>query len=348
MNKNQEDIEEHLLLQYLLGNAGAETQKDIEEWLNKSKENRAHLDRLESLWLESGKLAPAPVAVDTDAAWERISKRIDNHGELKQGKNEILRIFRIPLTRYLVGAAAGFLLLFGIYAVYQRIKSTAELVELASGDQVVNDTLPDGSYIKLNSNSRLVFPEKFSHKSREVNLTGEAFFEVRHDPSLPFIIDCEKAKIIVRGTSFNVKAIPGSDMKVNVDEGMVFFFTINKQNGDTTGILLSAGMNGILRQGSTVPEMISTTSSDDLFWIDRRLIFKETLLQEVFDKISLHYKATIHVSDSLIYDCRLTATFTNESVDQILQIIAESFDLVLTREDENYLFTGDGCKPTDH
>ena len=81
MDQNQGNIDEHLLLQYLLGNAGAEAQKHIEEWLNESKENRRLLDRLESLWLETGKLDPAPVAVDVEMAWKKVSRRMDQDGE---------------------------------------------------------------------------------------------------------------------------------------------------------------------------------------------------------------------------------------------------------------------------
>ena len=348
MNQNQEHIDEHILLQYLLGNASAEEQRTIEAWLNESKENRSHLDELESLWIETGRLSPPPVAVDVDSAWTRISERITQYDETEEGRKGSGRLKRLPLTRYLAGAAAMILLLFGIYVVFQWISKSKTMVEIVASDQIVRDTLPDGSLITLNKDSRLVIQQRFAQNRREMNLAGEAYFQVLHDPARPFVINCERAKIIVMGTSFNVNGYAGKETSVYVDEGMVFFCTIDEQNGDTAGIRLSTGMKGVLPEGSSVPETAIGASADELFWLDKRLVFRDTGLKDVFDKLRSKYNIIIKVSDTLIYNCRLTATFTSESPDQILQIIAETFDLTMIKEKENYLFRGNGCKAGDH
>ena len=64
-------FDDSLLLQYLLGKAGEEERRKIEAWLHDSAGNREYLDSLEKIWVEAGRITPAPVAVDVTAAWNR-------------------------------------------------------------------------------------------------------------------------------------------------------------------------------------------------------------------------------------------------------------------------------------
>ena len=167
MNQNQGNTDEHLLLQYLLGNTGAEEQNGIEAWLNESKENRAHLDRLESLWLETGKLDPAPVAVDVEAAWQKVSRKMDQAGEKTSVKQKGKPI-EMRWVKYAVAAAAMILVFIGIYSLYRIFLKPVSEKMLVSTDKVLVDTLPDGSLISLNINSKLIYPEQFKGKTREI------------------------------------------------------------------------------------------------------------------------------------------------------------------------------------
>ena len=84
MNPNESHIEEQLLLQYLLGNCDTFDCSRVEAWLSESKANRQLLDKLEALWLETGKLDPAPVAVNVEAAWEKMEGRMREEGRGKR------------------------------------------------------------------------------------------------------------------------------------------------------------------------------------------------------------------------------------------------------------------------
>ncbi|MCX6267266.1 MAG: FecR domain-containing protein, partial [Bacteroidetes bacterium] len=330
MNQNRFDIDEHLLLQYLLGNTDEESGATIETWLNADSRNKKHLDQLESLWLETGKLSPAPVAVDIDTAWLTMAKRIEEHENVKNGFQSRSRSIRMSPVRYLLGIAALILLLIGIYGLYRMIGNPEYKIEVASGSNIVHDTLPDGSKVTLNRNSKLIFSEGFDKGNREVKLTGEAFFEVSHDAKHPFTVDAGLARVLVLGTTFSVRTYPveGSDrvnlVEVVVTEGRVMLFRIDERSGDTAKLILMAGESGSMKEGDRKPIRNEAAPPDGNFWANQSLDFRSTQLSAVFELIERYYSVHITVSDPAILNCRLTASFVNEPPESILAVITES------------------------
>jgi len=366
MNQKPQDIDENLLLQYLLGNANDELRTSVETWLDADSGNRRHLDQLESLWLETGKLSPAPVAVDVEAAWTRMSERIEraksSHSTPGKGK-----IITMQPFRYLLRVAAVLILLVGIYAVFKLVNRPVREIELLSGTTVLRDTLPDGSKVTLNKNSRLTYPSAFETGNRKVKLTGEAFFEVKHDEAHPFIVDAGPAKIRVLGTIFSVRTHPArveasrqvggtmpgmsdqiSEVEVSVTEGRIMLFRVDPKTGDTASLVLISGETGMWSTGSA--EMVHIVSSvpDGTFWANRSLDFRGTALSEVISIIEKYYPVRITVSDPAILECRLTASFVDEPINRILTVISESFSLNLETVGQGYKFTGSGCGNEQH
>jgi transmembrane sensor len=326
-------FDEIQLLNYLLGKAGEEERRRIEEWLHGNEAHREYLDQLEKVWVETGKIRPVPVAVDVDAAWERMLGRIS--GEERETP--------VRSLRYVWTVAAILLVSFGLYFVAKMFLIPPEQVELTSTSAIVKDTLPDGSRISLNRNSKLTYPGKFGRKMRQVTLTGEAFFDVKHDAEQPFVIEAGKAMIKVLGTSFNVKAYTGSDVEVSVEQGLVMLFTVDPATNDTLSVLLPAGTSGVLPVNSMQPEVMERTSPDRLFWLDRTLEFRQTELSEVFAVLSGHFGIIVRSGQPEILNCRLSATFRNESLETILEVIATSFELEVKNEGTNWIFYGKGC-----
>jgi transmembrane sensor len=343
-SNNPEHIDEHLLLQYLLGNLNDEERRSIEAWLHRSEENRKSLERMEALWLETGKIIPAPVAVHTDAAWKKLSEKIDMEEGIAGKEATAGKASKIRLNWHVAGIAAAVLLLIGFYFLFKDILPSGKQMVVESNNRITPDTLEDGSVIILNKRSKLTYPERFSPELREVVLSGEASCTIVHDPERPFIIDCGRGKIRVIGTGFHVRAYPGQEITITVKEGLVLFFSLEANTGDTNGILLSGGMRGVLRIGSTLPERLLSASQDELPGTGKKFEFINTPLREVLDDLSRTFQTEIRVSDSSICQCRLTASFEGEPVEQVLRVIAATFDLELTKNNETYLLTGNGCK----
>ncbi len=341
MNQKEQPIGEHLLLQYLQGNADQNLSAEIERWLDADAGNRAMLDRLESLWVETGKLSPAPVAVDVDAAWKKIASRIDHS---QSGYRETPGgISRHIWTRRIWYAAASILILAGALTLL-RILATEKHVVITAGTTPVTDTLSDGSRVRLNVHSSITFPEKFDQDFRRIHLNGEAFFHASRNHNAPFVVETDDGSIMVLGTAFLVSANPGSDLLVAVREGKVRLFTVSPDTRDTLSVILEQGEQGKVIRG--VPQKVSGSfdTPDAIFWAGELLDFRNTPLPAVIETLERHYSVKIIPLDPRMLNCRLTATFEGEPIDNIMTVIAESFGFKFTKNGNNYSLEGVGCQ----
>ncbi|HET7118970.1 MAG TPA: FecR domain-containing protein [Hanamia sp.] len=155
------------------------------------------------------------------------------------------------------------------------------------GSKVINMTLADGSKVWLNAGSSLRYPVLFIGNKRKVSVTGEAYFEVTHDASKPFIVNNGSMDIRVLGTHFNVNAFEddGNDIKVTLLEGSV---KIN--NGNATGLLKPG-------QQALVTKEIKVVSDVDLdlvmAWKNGYFQFDNASLQNVLKEVSRWYDVDV-------------------------------------------------------
>jgi len=340
MNKKSEHIDPKLLMRFLLGEANPNEQRMVEEWLQLSEANQTLLDQYEAIWAETGKLTPSPVAVDTKSAWEKISEKVDQY------EKEKIAPKTIPLKSRFVwisGIAASIVILFGIYQLILKPSYQTQNVYIASIQEIVKDSLPDGSKITLNANSKITYPKQFAKNERRVKLTGEAYFEVEHNKENPFIIEAGDAFIQVLGTSFNVKAYENNELEVIVTEGLVKIYVVDPETNDTSAILLKKGEKGKIAAKETKPVYVAEQMPDAIFWMNYTLLFNDTDLKKVFSLLKNYYHIEINVSDERIYDCRLTTTFTNNSIEEIIEVITATFEFEYKKENNTYTITGNGC-----
>ncbi|HBB92247.1 MAG TPA: hypothetical protein DC042_11160 [Bacteroidales bacterium] len=318
---------------------------------------------------------PEEVRYDADDAWEAMVRRVEmvelvEPVELVESV-ELVEIVDVPVGASprapvlgddapkptsprapslhfirIITAIAAVLVLGFVSIVFTRMlkeRNETQFVTIASAETVVLDTLTDGSTVMLNSNTELSVPEKFTGNTRSVKLKGEAFFQVEPDSLKPFVVDAGIGMVTVLGTSFHVKAIPGADLLVFVESGKVEVCYVDPVTGDTLTSILKAGERAMVKAGTGEIGKPADIGPDELFWANRKLIFQETRLSVVFNLLKKHYKADIGVEDDTILDCLLSATFTDETIDQILEVVATTFDLELSREQEKYIIKGKGC-----
>jgi transmembrane sensor len=218
------DIDE-LLVKYLAGEAGAEEREQVEKWIAANAENRKHYGQFKLLWDESQQLVRNS-SIDEDKAWNRFRERIQKEYVTGTKSNANFQWLKVAAVILLVSAAA----LMGPY-FFVRHNDTrytteavntppATILKSVTAENTKVDTLPDGSVITLNKYSSLKYPADFNGKTRNVELSGEAFFNIHHDQSKPFIIKANDLLITVLGTSFNVKT-SGDETEVIVKTGVV-------------------------------------------------------------------------------------------------------------------------------
>jgi ferric-dicitrate binding protein FerR (iron transport regulator) len=228
----------------------------------------------------------------------------------------------------------------GFYLGSRQHKTTVFTEVVSTEKQVLQDiTLPDGTRVTLNSDSRLTYPGRFTGKLREVSIAGEAFFEVEHDKSKPFVISAGEARIKVLGTSFNVNARPGSNaVEVVVATGKVEVFCQQGVQG-CNGLILVPGEKGLLFNESHLTEKSVNSNPNLLSWKTHDLIFQETRLSEVIQTLGMVYHTEIQISNPATGDLTLTAHFRDQGIDFILEVIRLTFNLELTSRNGQYFLT---------
>ena len=339
MNKEKQHISHSTLMSYLLGEADSMQIDEVNAWLSVSEENAKYLKSLELLWIETGKLTPPPVAVDSLKAWKNVSSK------LKFNPTDNLKIQTNYKNRFkfIWQAAAILIVLIGSYSIFKLMTGEIENKIVASGEQIISDTLSDGSIVSLNKNSSLVYPEKFKKKTRTVKLTGEAFFDIEPNKNQPFIIELNEAYVKVIGTSFNVKEIPEQNsVEVYVETGTVQLYSVNEER-DTSLITLNKGEKGRLntKTGQAEKSVNEGMNANDLSWFNQTFSFDGVKLVKVAGFLEKHYDIKIEFAKDTIQDYLLTANFKNDDIEKIITVIAESFNLQLNKKNQTYIFDED-------
>jgi ferric-dicitrate binding protein FerR (iron transport regulator) len=337
MDGKDKHIETDLLMLYLTGQADSLQTEKIGLWLSESDEHAAYLKSLEMLWIETGKISPPPVNVDVKKAWESVSGKLNFNTDNISGKNKS----RLHIGGLWLRVAAIVVLLIAIYSLYQWSGTGKPMTLVASEGQITIDTLPDGSEITLNSNSVLQFSKSFQKKERIVKLQGEAFFEVRPDSTRPFKVELDgDASVKVLGTSFNIKEIKESGIiEVYVQSGIVQL-SLGNENQKNVSLILKAGEKGSIYTKTGIIEKQPDIGMNaiDIAWLNHTFIFDGVKLKDVADFIESYFHVNVEFKKEAIKEHILTATFRNDDIDEIMQIIADSFNLQLTQENGTYLF----------
>lgn len=183
--------------------------------------------------------------------------------------------------------------------------------------------LPDGSTVVLNSGSAIRVPSNFGHQSREIDLTGEAFFEIKHNAEKPFTIHSGKLLITDLGTAFNVKAYPeDGKVQVAVESGEV---KVEKNNPNGRPVLFAGSVKG--NHQFTYDKLSDHYSVNDiqpgdmLGWRQNKLRFDNATFNEIARTLERWYNVKINLK-GINSHCRLyTVAFDNEPIDKVLNVL---------------------------
>lgn len=293
---------------------------------------------LEQTWELAG-IAYCHDNVDVDAAWQKVSEQV---------QRPRMRVYQyiIPIVRYaamlIVVAGVAFAARYFLSDKKQPVEyqSLISAVTVSNPTEATIVTLPDGSTVQLNANTQLQYPEQFSGNYRRVRLSGEAYFQVAHNPNMPFVIETNQASIEVLGTSFNVSAYPGrASVEVNVTTGKVRLTEMTGKSEEKANAVLPAGSSGRVDLSTGAIVMHNYLSSNYQAWITKEIEFQRTPLGEAFSLLEDIYHVRIECSDPEIASMPYTANFANLKIDYIVDVIAKTYQLDVVRDDKGYLFT---------
>ena len=188
--------------------------------------------------------------------------------------------------------------------------------------------LPDGSIVMLNSNSTLTYPTQFSDKQREVNLLGEAYFEVTKDTKRPFVVTTPyQANIKVYGTQFNVEAYEKDQtLTATLKEGSIALSYIGKDGKMQEQLLLPG--QAITYRNNSQPTIISKAQIDmATSWTIGKFIFRNTPFKDVIRQLEKSYNVQFRVHNTNVYKNCFTGTLENQHLDRILYVLAQTSDM---------------------
>jgi ferric-dicitrate binding protein FerR (iron transport regulator) len=202
----------------------------------------------------------------------------------------------------------------------------------------VNDSirLSDGSTVFMDELTQVQYPEQWKGGKRRVRLEqGNAFFSVTRDTERPFIVQLDESSVTVLGTSFNISA-NAEEIAVSVKTGTVVFET-----GTAAGkSVLSAGRGVVYRRNSGTLKAVDVTNSNADAWLTHELKFADASLQEVLESLEQYYKVHISVEDSIANFKKFNASFRNNDINQVLDVLEATYPIRVEHKDANVIIRG--------
>jgi ferric-dicitrate binding protein FerR (iron transport regulator) len=217
-------------------------------------------------------------------------------------------------------------------------------------------SLPDGTQVWLNADTRLTYSNDFMGEQREVFLTGEAFFDVAHNEKRPFIIHANRIDIKVLGTAFNVRNYPQDEfVETSLIRGKI---EVNFQDRPDEKITLhpnekltinNRGIAPALKKNhpsveaaarvtiKTLTPLIKDSSVAEIAWMNDELVFTNDTMEQIALELERRYNIAIAFEDEAVKQYRYSAVFGPERIDKILDVISLS---------KKFNYTIDGRKVT--
>lgn len=321
-----DDFDWPLLARVFAGEASPEEEKRLMGWLEEHPERAREYELLRLAWSRAGEFSPTERA---SGALERVARRAGVRLERRGGWQAGL----VRIAALLVVSVVPLLIWWGVLrdsdiSWFSRDGAREGVMAEFTTDRAQRSriTLGDGTVVTLAPESQLRVLEGFMRRSRTVSLTGKAFFEVESDLRHSFIVETEGARTEVTGTSFVIRSGGEGGTEVAVIEGSVSF-----QPQGWSAVPLSSGEVVRLTQEGQPRVLKGRDMTSYLGWTEGRLSFAATPLSEVVLELERWYDITIEYPEELLGQTEVTATFDNETLDEVVENLALILDLEFAR-----------------
>jgi transmembrane sensor len=319
------------IARYLTGEAGAGEAEATEQWVEADPHRIKVVRLLETVLANVAREDSSDI--DIDGALKYVKTRFDEPKVLPFAPRLTVASPDRSVSALLRVAAAAIIIIGGtmLWQNVQRSRADADIRTYATSvgerRQVV---LKDGTTVLLGPTSRLLVPSLSpDNGDRLVLLDGVAYFSVVHDPAHPFTVKAGKFVIQDVGTAFSVDNDDSAGTRVVVDSGRVSIGPADDHGQDE---VLNARDRATVDSRGVVLVERSAVSDDDLAWTQGRLVFRDAPLILVGAELYRWYGVRLRVADSSLANLHLTASFSGEPVDRVLNVIALSLGARIERE----------------
>jgi len=320
-------MDQNILQKYLNNQCSQAELEEIICWAKQDVHDLKNKKQLEDLWLSS--------VEQEDVQDEKLSQLFDKImlkiNSEERGNQRILRgrSNAKNLINWVTRVAAILLLpvlLFLFYTLSEKDQLAHEFAEISVDSLEIEAPfgsrtffqLSDGTTVHLNYGSKLKYPIVFLGETREVSLIGEGFFHVAHNPDKPFIVKTGGLNIKALGTAFNVFAYPPENyIETTLVHGKV---NLEDASSNRTLVEMVPGQHTSYNKSSGATSSTMGKIDKYIAWKDGKIIFEDTPITEVADRLSKMFNVEIQVSNN-IKEFNYTVTIIDEPLYQILDLM---------------------------
>lgn len=301
------------------------------EWLT-TDDHRRLFEQLEIVW-EKVQQKVSVYEPDLEYYWNELSARIDQETvkaekSAKTLKRSLMsgRVWRIAAALAIIISSTFF---FAYYFGKYNSVNPQEYIAYSTLNTKSKVLLPDSTEVWLHNNSSITYKFNEDLNQRELNLSGEAFFKVKHSKEFAFVVATKGVQVKVHGTQFNVNSYPATDnVLVSLYEGSVSM-TANEND-----VYLKPGEEGLFDSKN---KNISVAEGDVEFakiWTSDKIRFENKNLREVCRYLSKWYGVQFEIDPQINNNQSYTFTFRGQDLDEVVGIMAKihSFDCVIDDE----------------
>lgn len=327
----------HIVAEQFKGRITTSDQRLLQEWLNASPENREVYAELEKVWKLTGTLEQTTPA-DVDSEWDKFVKQRDQVVS-QERKLPGAGLNRQAFYRYAAVLLPLIMVSVLVYFMVSGRNGGTDWITITTGDNRQQLTLSDGTEVWVNQNSRFKYPEKFSSKERQVSVQGEAFFKVSKTGS-PFVVDAGRTRIKVLGTRFNVNNYKSEKFtEVTVEEGRVLF---EEKAGNKSRVILEAGEKGTFTGNHDDISKEKDFSHNAASWMSQKLVFDNVPLQQAIQDVARYFAIDLVLAKEL-ENCLFSGEFTNPQENNVLEVISLSTGSRVRYEGGKIYLEGGSC-----
>ena len=269
--------------------------------------------------------------IDAVADWEQLRKRITSDRNRRLFFNYLRNTAAILLPLFLVYQ-------YTLYPILKKSGSIVETITVTSAPGMVTKTiLPDGSEVWLNALSSLTYPQRFTEKERRVQLSGEAYFKVTSDKKHRFNVETpQKMVVSAYGTEFNVNAYESeTSHEVTLASGHV---EVSSEIGSKATETLVVDEKAILQVKTGNIHVVTADTYVETAWKDGKMVFRREKLDKIVTRLSRKFGVDIHLEGDRLKEYEYTATFTDETLEDILDLLKRSAPITYTISKQKQLY----------
>lgn len=331
--------------------ATPEEMEELNSYLQQHPEKGLQVEVVRNMWKQDRRMATDKIK-NFDKHLQRLSSHLAEPAlQYEPAAEDPENVKpRALYRRMLVATSVAALLLVYFFVVKPGNEKNQVVATRSSGNTVTTKpgsksqiTLPDGTQVWINADSKITYDQNFPGKYREVHLTGEAYFDVARDTTRPFIIHTRSIDVRVLGTSFNVRSYPNEKttetalihgtvevtLHNNPDKKIILKpnekLVINNEDSNATAPQKKAAADEpMLTLGKVRFNKYDSSSSIETMWVRNKLAFENETFEQMALEMERWYNVSFHIKNEQIKSLHFRGVFENKSLAEVLEALSYS------------------------